>query len=51
MRKLSQKNDGRVLMASADWANGFAGFVDGAIERGAKAAVAVRKLLADRQPM
>lgn len=46
-----QQNHGRVMMASADWANGFAGFVDGAMERGARAAVDVRQLLADRQKM
>lgn len=37
-----QQSHGRVVMASADWAHGFAGFVDGAIEQGAKAAVRVK---------
>lgn len=40
-----QHDHGRVVMASADWASGFAGFVDGAIERGARAAIDVKKLL------
>lgn len=38
-----QKSHGRVVMASADWANGFAGFVDGAIEQGAKAAARIKR--------
>jgi len=29
-----QRAHGRVLFASADWADGWRGFVDGAIERG-----------------
>lgn len=33
-----QQTHGRVIMASADWAEGFAGFVDGAIEQGTRAA-------------
>lgn len=33
-----QKDEGRILFASADWADGWRGFVDGAIERGRKAA-------------
>ena len=41
-----QQDHGRVVMASADWANGFAGFVDGAIEQGAKAAGRVKMELA-----
>jgi lysyl oxidase-like protein 2/3/4 len=40
-----QQTHGRVFMASADWANGCAGFVDGAIEQGAKAAVEAMKAL------
>ncbi|KAM0723455.1 hypothetical protein Q7P37_000441 [Cladosporium fusiforme] len=46
-----QKSHGRVVMASADWANGFAGFVDGAIERGAKAATDVKGLLGVAQEL
>jgi lysyl oxidase-like protein 2/3/4 len=41
-----QQSHGKVVMASADWANGFAGFVDGAIEQGAKAASRVKMELA-----
>lgn len=41
-----QQSHGRVVVASADWASGFAGFVDGAIEQGAKAAVRVKVELA-----
>lgn len=41
-----QQSHGKVVMASADWANGFAGFVDGAIEQGAKAASRVKTELA-----
>lgn len=33
-----QKDEGRVLFASADWADGWRGFVDGALESGKKAA-------------
>ena len=40
-----QQNHGKLMMASADWANGFAGFVDGAIEQGAKAALGIRQAL------
>lgn len=36
-----QRAHGRVLMASADWADGWRGFIDGAIEQGTKAAVDV----------
>jgi lysyl oxidase-like protein 2/3/4 len=32
-----QKPHGRIIFASADWANGWRGFVDGAIERGQEA--------------
>lgn len=38
-----QQTHGRVVMASADWANGFAGFVDGAIEQGTRAASEVAR--------
>ena len=40
-----QKPHGRVVFASADWANGWRGFVDGAIEQGVEAARSVRELL------
>ncbi|KAI1072900.1 hypothetical protein LB507_008917 [Fusarium sp. FIESC RH6] len=40
-----QKPHGRVLFASADWANGWRGFIDGAIERGVTAAVTADQLL------
>jgi lysyl oxidase-like protein 2/3/4 len=33
-----QKAEGRVIFASADWADGWRGFVDGALERGKLAA-------------
>jgi hypothetical protein len=33
-----QKSEGRVVFASADWADGWRGFVDGALERGKVAA-------------
>lgn len=39
-----QKADGRILFASADWAEGWRGFVDGAIERGAAAAIEIKDL-------
>ncbi|EWY92132.1 lysyl oxidase-like protein 2/3/4 [Fusarium oxysporum NRRL 32931] len=42
-----QKSHGRVFMASADWAEGWRGFIDGAIEQGAIAARAAHKVLAD----
>ncbi|KAL4910837.1 hypothetical protein BDW74DRAFT_172298 [Aspergillus multicolor] len=41
-----QKDHGRVLMASADWAEGWRGFIDGAIERGVVAAKEVVARLA-----
>lgn len=40
-----QKPDGRVLFASADWADGWRGFVDGAIEQGQQAAQNIVALL------
>ena len=40
-----QKPHGRVVFASADWANGWRGFVDGAIEQGVEAANRVLELL------
>lgn len=39
-----QKPHGRVFMASSDWADGWRGFIDGAIEQGTKAAMEVRKV-------
>jgi len=33
-----QRSEGRVIFASADWADGWRGFVDGAIEQGQQAA-------------
>ncbi|KAF7554874.1 hypothetical protein G7Z17_g2595 [Cylindrodendrum hubeiense] len=44
-----QKPDGRVFFASADWADGWRGFIDGAIERGTIAGREVEKLLRDEQ--
>ena len=40
-----QKSHGKVLFASADWADGWRGFVDGAIESGLSAAMDVLELL------
>jgi hypothetical protein len=40
-----QKPHGRVFMASADWADGWRGFIDGAIEQGTRAAADTRQLL------
>ncbi|KAJ4176745.1 hypothetical protein NW755_014247 [Fusarium falciforme] len=40
-----QKSHGRVFMANADWAEGWRGFIDGAIEQGAIAARSVHKVL------
>lgn len=40
-----QQPHGHVAMASADWANGFRGFVDGALEQGILAARHVRQSL------
>lgn len=40
-----QRPHGRVVFASADWADGWRGFVDGAIERGQSAAREVVGLL------
>lgn len=41
-----QQDHGRVLMASSDWADGWRGFIDGAIERGGVAAKDVKERLA-----
>lgn len=40
-----QQPQGRVVFASADWANGWRGFIDGAIEQGVLAGRQVRELL------
>lgn len=40
-----QKPHGRIFFASADWANGWRGFVDGAIERGILVAREVTEVL------
>ena len=41
-----QRPEGRVVLAGSDLANGWAGFIDGAIESGLRAATVVRALLA-----
>ncbi|OJJ75989.1 hypothetical protein ASPBRDRAFT_169463 [Aspergillus brasiliensis CBS 101740] len=43
-----QKPHGRVVFASADWADGWRGFVDGAIERGQAAVGEVLRVLQGR---
>jgi pseudooxynicotine oxidase len=40
-----QEPRGRLIFASADWANGWRGFIDGAIEQGLEAGRRVRALL------
>jgi pseudooxynicotine oxidase len=45
LRDLQQPR-GRLIFASADWANGFRGFIDGAIEQGLVAGRRVKALLA-----
>ncbi len=45
LRELQQPH-GRVIFASADWANGWRGFIDGAIEQGLEAGRRVRQMLA-----
>ncbi|MGO9038043.1 MAG: flavin monoamine oxidase family protein [Steroidobacteraceae bacterium] len=45
LRDLQQPR-GRLIFASADWANGFRGFIDGAIEQGLEAGRRVKALLA-----
>ncbi|KAI8153589.1 hypothetical protein K4K49_002947 [Colletotrichum sp. SAR 10_70] len=44
-----QKSDGRLLFASADWADGWRGFIDGAIERGMLACKDVERLLSQEK--
>jgi lysyl oxidase-like protein 2/3/4 len=46
-----QKPHGRVHFASADWADGWRGFIDGAIERGSASARDVHHLLKQDYPM
>ncbi|USP81287.1 hypothetical protein yc1106_08561 [Curvularia clavata] len=46
--KVLQEPHGRVFMGSADWAQGWRGFIDGAIEQGARAAM-VTKLALDQE--
>ena len=41
-----QRPEGRVVLAGSDLANGWAGFIDGAIESGLRAGATVRALLA-----
>ena len=45
VRELQQPT-ARIIFASADWANGFRGFIDGAIEQGLEAGRRVRGLFA-----
>jgi monoamine oxidase len=45
LRELKE-HQGRVIFASADWADGWRGFIDGAIEQGIHAAREARRLLA-----
>ncbi|MDQ3865973.1 MAG: FAD-dependent oxidoreductase [Actinomycetota bacterium] len=40
-----QRAEGRIVLAGSDLANGWAGFIDGAIESGLRAGAAVRALL------
>lgn len=44
-----QKPAGRIHFASADWADGWRGFIDGAIERGVVASRAIEQLLEQQQ--
>jgi pseudooxynicotine oxidase len=48
LRELQQPR-GRVIFASADWANGWRGFIDGAIEQGLEAGRRVREMLDGRR--
>ena len=45
LRDLQQPR-GRLIFASADWANGWRGFIDGAIEQGLEAGRRVKALFA-----
>ncbi len=40
-----QTSEGRIIFGNADWADGWRGFIDGAIERGVFAAREVKKIL------
>ena len=44
-----QEPQGRVIFASADWADGWRGFVDGAVEQGQRAAQEARRLFSQGQ--
>ncbi|MCD1145362.1 FAD-dependent oxidoreductase [Kocuria sp. LUK] len=46
-----QRPDGRVFLAGADYATGWGGFIDGAIESGLTAARRVQELLAQLSPV
>jgi monoamine oxidase len=41
-----QKESGRIVFAGADWANGWRGFIDGAIEQGLAAGARIKAMLA-----
>lgn len=43
--KALQEPHGSIFMASSDWANGWRGFIDGAIEQGTRAAAKVKLAL------
>ena len=45
-----QQAHGRVLFAGSDIANGWGGFIDGAIESGMEAALTAAAILRDRHP-
>ncbi|OQV01297.1 hypothetical protein CLAIMM_06678 [Cladophialophora immunda] len=44
---LQGMSNGRVILASSDWASGWRGFIDGAIEEGTRAAFVVKNVLAN----
>jgi monoamine oxidase len=44
-----RERQGNVIFASADWALGWRGFIDGAIEEGARAAIEVKTELQSQQ--
>lgn len=43
--KVLQEPHGRIILASSDWAKGWRGFIDGAIEQGTRAAATVKAAL------
>lgn len=45
-----QQHHGQIVFASADWADGWRGFVDGAIEQGQTAVRETLKLLEQARP-